>query len=374
MSKNISSKMSQMSVSGIRQVFELSQKLKNPLNLSIGKPDFSIPENIKKVAQKAIQENKNDYSLTFGLPELRQAVAKKLRQKNKIKQATAQNTIITSAVSGGLTVVLPTLINPGDEVILFDPYFVGYKQLILLFNGIPKIVPKNDDFSLNIQALRQAITSKTKVIIINTPENPTGHIWNKKELQQLASLAEKHNIPVIADEIYEDFIYDNHRHISLSSIYKNTITLGGFSKSHAMTGWRIGWLNAPTEIIQEIMKVQQYTFVCPPTPFQYAGLEALRTDISPFVDRYEKRAKLIYQGLQKRYSLTSPQGAFYFFIKYPYNPQKFIQDCLAHNLLLIPGEVFSEKNTHFRLSFVAPQSDLKQAIKILNNLAVSLSV
>jgi aspartate aminotransferase/aminotransferase len=122
------------------------------------------------------------------------------------------------------------------------------------------------------------------------------------------------------------------------------------------------------------MKVQQYTFVCPPTPFQYAGLEALRTDISPFVDRYEKRAKLIYQGLQKQYSLTSPQGAFYFFIKYPYNPQKFIQDCLAHNLLLIPGEVFSEKNTHFRLSFVAPQSDLKQAIKILNNLAVSLSV
>jgi aspartate aminotransferase/aminotransferase len=363
-----------MSVSGIRQVFELSQKLKNPLNLSIGKPDFPIPENIKKVAQKAIQENKNDYSLTFGLPELRQAVAKKLRQKNKIKQATAQNTIITSAVSGGLTVVLPTLINPGDEVILFDPYFVGYKQLILLFNGIPKIVPKNDDFSLNIQALRQAITSKTKVIIINTPENPTGHIWNKKELQQLASLAKKHNIPVIADEIYEDFIYDNHRHISLSSIYKNTITLGGFSKSHAMTGWRIGWLNAPTEIIQEIMKVQQYTFVCPPTPFQYAGLEALRTDISPFVDRYEKRAKLIYQGLQKRYSLTSPQGAFYFFIKYPYNPQKFIQDCLAHNLLLIPGEVFSEKNTHFRLSFVAPQSDLKQAIKILNNLAVPLSI
>jgi aspartate aminotransferase/aminotransferase len=359
-----------MSVSGIRKAFELSQKLENPINLSIGKPDFPTPKKLKKAAQKAIAEDKNDYSLTFGILALRKIVAEKLSKTNDIP-ATEKNTIITSAVSGGMSVVLPTLIDPGDEVIIFDPYFVSYKQLILLFSGVPVIVSKNEDFSVNIKALENVITNKTKVIIVNTPENPSGHVWSREELQQVADIAKKHNITIIADEIYEDFVYNKERpHTSMASIYKNTVTVGGFSKAYATTGWRVGWLHASDKIISEVMKVQQYTFVCAPTPLQYACLEAFDCDISNHISEYKTRGKILYKGLKDKYKITQLQGAFYFLLEYPYNPEKFIQDCLDKNLLIIPGEVFSEKNTHFRLSLVAPQADLHKAIKILNDLAM----
>ncbi len=365
-----SKRIKKMSVSGIRKAFELTQNLKNPINLSIGKPDFPIPQKIKKDACKAIRENKNDYSLTFGIPELRKKVADKLIEKNKISWATEENTIITSAVSGGLTVVLPALIDPGDEVVIFDPYFVAYKQLVLLYSGVPVIVPKNDDFSVDIDWLKRAVTNKTKVIIINTPENPTGHIWSESELRQVVNVAQKHNITIIADEIYEDFIYDEtKKHISIASLYKKVITLGGFSKSHAMTGWRIGYLQAPDEIIEQIMKVQQYTFVCAPTPFQYASLKAFECDISRYVREYKIRGEMLYKGLKDKYQITKPQGAFYFFVKYPYDPDRFIKDCLQNNLLIISGDTFSEKNTHFRISFVVPRKDIQKAIEILSKLA-----
>ena len=359
-----------MSVSGIRKAFEMAQNIKDPIDLSIGQPDFPVPEKIKKHAIKAIQEDKNGYTPTFGLMELRTAIAEKLQKNNKIKNANPENTIITSAVSGGISVVLPTIIDPGDEVIIFDPYFVSYKQQVLLYSGKPVIVRKNEDFSFNIDNLRKAITDKTKAIILNTPENPTGYVWKKEELKELAKVAEENNLTIISDEIYEDFIYDKNRpHISIASFYENTVTLGGFSKSHAVTGWRVGWLQAPPEIIQEIMKVQQYTFVCAPTPFQHACLTALDCDISQYVNNYKERGEMLYNGLKEKYSITRPQGAFYFFIKYPYNPEKFIADCLKHNLLIIPGNVFSEENTHFRLSFATSKQNIQKATKILNKLA-----
>jgi len=376
-----------MNISGIRKAFELAQKLKEPINLSIGQPDFSTPEKIKQSAQQAITENKNSYSLTFGIPKLRQKVAEKLRKENKIEWATQDNTIITSAVSGGLSVVLPTLIDPGDEVIIFDPYFIAYKQLVLLFNGVPIFVPKKEDFSVDFEILEKSITPKTKVIIINTPENPTGYVWSRAELERLAKIAQKHNLIIISDEIYEKFTYDKQRpHISIGSIYPRTVTLGGFSKSHAMTGWRVGWLQAPDEIIGEVMKVQQFTFVCAPTPFQYASLEIfndkigprkeqtnkqiIEEEISKHIKEYKKRSEILYQGLKEKYQPTiKPSGAFYLFLKYPYQPEKFIKDCLDHNLLVIPGNTFSEQNTHFRLSFATPPNNLKKAVKILNRLA-----
>ena len=358
-----------MNISEIRKVFELAQSLDNPIDLSIGEPDFAVPEQIKREAQMAIKNNQNDYSLTVGIMELREKVAEKLRKKNKIKKATANNTIITSAVSGGLSVALPAIINPGDEVIIFDPYFVGYKQLILLYNGIPKIVPKNDNFSLNIEWLEKAISEKTKAIIINSPENPTGYVWSKSELKAVARIAKQNNLVIIADEIYEDFIYDKKRpHISMGAIYERTVTLGGFSKSYAMTGWRVGYLQAPDDLMAEIIKVQQFTFVCAPTPFQHAALKTFEVDISKFIQRYKKRRNLIFAGLKGRYDLAQSQGAFYFFIEYPFNGKKFIQKCLSNNLLVVPGKAFSEQDTHFRISFASGDKYLEKAVKILNEI------
>jgi aspartate aminotransferase/aminotransferase len=365
---NLSKRTEKMSVSGIRRVFELSQGMENPIDLSIGKPDFSIPKNIKERAKLAIDENQNTYSLTVGIPELRQAVVEKLRTKNNIK-AQENEVIITSAVSGGMSVALPTLIDAGDEVIIFDPYFVAYKQLVLLFNGVPIIVPKNDDFSPNFQTLEEAISSKTKAIILNTPENPTGYVWTKSELEKLTELAQKYNLTIIADEIYEDFIYSDDRpHISIASIYDKVITVNGFSKSHSMTGWRVGYLHAPVEIIAQIIKVQQYTFVCAPTPFQYAALETFSTDISNFVIDYRERRDILFSGLSKKYEIQPSLGAFYFFVKYPYSAEKFLKNCLAKNLLIVPGNVFSEKNDYFRISFATSMENIQRAVKVFQEI------
>ncbi|MDX9913035.1 MAG: pyridoxal phosphate-dependent aminotransferase [Candidatus Moranbacteria bacterium] len=366
----ISKRVQKMNISGIRKVFELGKQIKNPIDLSIGQPDFLVPDNVKKAACRAILADKNRYSLTQGIDELRDAVVKKIIKKNKIK-ITKENVLITSAVSGGLSVALPAIIDHGDEVIVFDPGFVGYKQLILLFGGVPVMVEKNDDFSINFDYLKKAITSKTRAIIFNTPENPTGYVAKEEEIKELVKIAKKYKLIIIADEIYEDFIYGP-KHISIGAFYKNTITLNGFSKSQAITGWRIGYLCAPKRIIQEIIKVQQFTFVCAPTPLQVAACEALKTDISSFVKDYRKKRDMIYHGLQDCYEIVKPEGAFYFFIKYPQDSKIFMKKCLAHKLLVVPGDSFSAKNTHFRISFAASDKNIQKAVEILRKIYFSI--
>ncbi len=362
-----SKRVRKMNASGIRKVFELGKSLEGPIDLSIGAPDFAVPENIKKAAVKAIKTNKNSYSLTQGIPELRAAVIKRLKDKNGIR-ANDENIIITSAVSGGLNLALPSLIDPGDEVIIFDPSFPGYKQQILLFGGVPVSVSKSKDFSIDFSKLEKAVTKKTKAIIFNTPENPTGYVAKMSEIKKLAALAKKYKLTIISDEIYEDFVYDE-THISIGKFYKNTVTLLGFSKSHAMTGWRVGYLCAPKELAEEMKKVQQFTYVCAPAPFQYAAIEAFKTDVSKNIESYEKKRDLVYVGLKDHYDIQKSAGAFYFFIRYPYAADKFMQNCLKHKILLVPGAVFSRRDTHFRLSFATSDAKLKKAVKILREIS-----
>ena len=364
-----SKRVRKMNASGIRKVFELGKSLEDPIDLSIGAPDFAVSENIKKAAVKAIKTNKNSYSLTQGIPELRAAVIKKLKDKNGIR-ANDENIIITSAVSGGLNLALPSLIDSGDEVIIFDPSFPGYRQQILLFSGVPVRVSKSKDFSIDFSKLEKSVTKKTKAIIFNTPENPTGYVAKMSEIKKLAALAKKYKLTIISDEIYEDFVYDE-THISIGKFYKNTVTLGGFSKSHAMTGWRVGYLCAPKELAEEMKKVQQFTYVCAPAPFQYAAIEALKTDVSKNIAAYHKKRDLVYAGLNDYYEMEKSAGAFYFFIKYPFSSEKFQKECLKHNLLIVPGDVFSRRNTHFRLSFATSDKNLEKAVEILRNIVKS---
>jgi len=366
MTDKISNRVQNMDASGIRKVFELASKVDNPINLSIGQPDFEVPKDLRDFAKQAIDNRKNSYTPTTGILPLREAIVDKLKTKNKIN-TTVDNILITGAVSGAISLALPVLLDQGEEVIIFDPYFVGYKQLVLLYGGKPIFVKKNDDFSINFDILEKAITNKTRVIMINTPENPTGYVYTREEIEKLAELAKKHDIYIITDEIYEDFIYEK-EHISIGNIYEKTILVNGFSKSHAMTGWRVGYMMAPVEIINQCAKVQQFTFVCAPTPFQYASIEALSYEIDGYVDDYRKRRDIIYEGLKDKYDIVKCDGAFYFYIKYPYEGDKFIEDCLNKKLLLVPGSSFSEENTHFRLSFVNSEEKLKKAVKILNDL------
>lgn len=359
----ISKRVEKMDVSGIRKVFEQAQCLNNPIDLSIGQPDFCVPQSIKDAAIAAITTDQNRYSLTQGIDVLRDAVVEKLRKKNQIA-ALRENIIITSAVSGGLSVVLPCLIDVGDEVIIFDPSFVGYKQLIMLYGGVPVLVQKNDDFSINFEKLTKAITSKTRAIIFNTPENPTGHVSSQEEIEKLVHCARMHDLYIVSDEIYEDFVYDGVHH-SVGALYDKTITLGGFSKSHAMMGWRVGYMCAPRALIDALIKVQQYTFVCAPVPMQYGALSALQTDVSLHVDAYKIKRDMLYDGLCDLYDMVRADGAFYFFVTYPCDPLEFMERCRMYNVLIVPGNVFSARDTHFRISFAVSDAMIVRAVTAL---------
>jgi len=362
----INKRVKAMNVSGVRKMFEMASKMKDPIDLSLGLPDFDVPSEVKKGAIEAIKKGLNRYTPTTGIKELKQEVLKKLREKNNI-DVNENKLIITSAGSGALSIIFTTIINEGDEIIINEPYFVSYRELIIQNGGIPVYVKTKKDFSLDLNELKNKITNKTKAIVINSPNNPTGQVYDEKELKQLVILAKKNNVLIISDEIYEDFCYEK-KHFSVASIYPNTVTINGFSKSHAMTGWRVGYCVGPEEIIQEAVKVQQFNFVCAPTPFQHAAIRALNCKIDDYVKKYKIKRDLIFNGLKKKYNIVKPEGAFYAFIEYPYGPEDFVNECLKNNLLIVPGSAFSRNNTHFRISFANKDKELEKAVKILNEI------
>jgi len=366
MNNAIAERMSLIDSSGIRKVFALAAKLKNPVNLSIGQPHFDVPEEIKKAAVQAIQKGLNKYTLTQGIPELRG----KIKVQQKKKNIELEETMITSGVSGGLMLAFMCLINPGDEVIVFDPYFVMYKHLIRVIGGIPVFVDTYPSFNIPVDKVEQAISKKTKIIILNSPCNPTGAVYSKDQLKNLADIAAKHNILIISDEIYNKFVYEEDS-VSIAEIYKNTLVLNGFSKTYAMTGWRLGWAGGPKWLLDEMIKLQQYTFVCAPSIVQYAALEALEYNPSHLIDSYKEKRDLMYDGLKDYFEILKPEGAFYIFVRVPHglNDEKFVAKAIENNLLIIPGSVFSEKSTHFRLCYAAKNNVLYRGIEILQNLS-----
>lgn len=366
-SMKISHRVRSMDASGIREVFAMAHSVHDPIDCSIGQPHFSVPRSIKDAACDAITADHSRYTPTNGIERLRERIATVLRDINNIN-AHKDSIIITTAVSGGLSVILPCIIDHGDEVIIFDPSFVGYKQVILLYGGTPVRVVKNDDFSINFSALQSAITQRTRAIIFNTPENPTGYVSTQEEIAMLAKIAQEHGLLVISDEIYQDFVYEGMHH-SIGALYDQTVTVGGFSKSHAMTGWRIGYMHVPDALIDSAIKVQQYTFVCAPTPLQYAALEAIDTPIDQYVQLYREKRDKLYDGIKDLYHVVRSSGAFYFYVTYPYDPQEFLNACIAHDLLIVPGSVFSDHNTHFRISYAVDDAVLDRAIRVLRAIA-----
>jgi len=352
--------------SGIRKVFDLARSMKNPINLSIGQPDFDVPENVKRAAIENIMAGRNRYTVTQGIPELHEGVREHLKRTRGVD---AQNILITSGMSGGLVLAFLVLVDEGDEVAIPDPYFVMYKHLTNLVGGRPRFIDTYPDFRLRKEALRAAITSRTKVLVLNSPCNPTGITYTREELEGVAEVAREHDLLVLSDEIYDCFCYlDNCP--SMASIYPKTLLMGGFSKSHAMTGWRLGYATGPAEIIAEMTKLQQYSFVCAPSFAQYAGVTALEYPLDGACEAYKAKRDLIYNGLKDNFDVQKPEGAFYIFPKAPWGTdQEFVAEAIKNNVLIIPGSVFSERATHFRISYAAPDDTLKQGIDVLNRLA-----
>jgi len=369
MEKILADRTRQIDASGIRKVFALAEKLKDPINFSIGQPDFDVPDELKEEAIKAIKAGQNKYSQTAGEWALREKIAE--RVKSEIGWARPR-VLVTSGISGGLLLAFMALVNPGDEVIIPDPYFVMYKHLVNMLGGRCVFVDSYPSFQLPLEKIRKAVTDKTKLIIVNSPSNPTGIVYSEEQIKAVAEIAAEKKIIVLSDEIYDKFCYEG-KCTSIARYYDRVIVLGGFSKSYAMSGWRLGYAAASEalkDVIEEMTKIQQYTFVCAPSPFQKAAIAALDYDVSSFVTAYQKKRDLIYAGLRDKFELVRPRGAFYAFVKSPTKTAtEFVEKAIANNVLIIPGNVFSEKDTHFRISYTTSDEKIKEGIEILRRLA-----
>jgi aspartate aminotransferase/aminotransferase len=364
----IAERMSRIDASGIRKVFDLAAKMENPVNLSIGQPEFDVPGPVKEAAKQAIDDGFNKYTLTQGISELRQTVRESLIADGRLAGHEAYDIMISSGTSGGLFLGLFALLNPGDEVLVADPYFVMYKHFVNLLDGVPVFVDTYPDFTLTAERVERYMTPKTKILIVNSPANPTGKVFADSTMKELAALCNEHGIFVLSDEIYSNFSYDR-PHSTIFPHIENGLLLDGFSKSHGMTGWRVGYAVGPQNLIHHMNKLQQYTFVCSPSIAQKAAVIALQHDMSDVVELYKQKRDIIYSGLKDTFELTQPGGAFYAFPKAPGGSgTAFVEKAIANNLLVIPGTVFSETDTHFRISFAAENALLEKGIEILNTL------
>jgi aspartate aminotransferase/aminotransferase len=362
----LADRMNVIDSSGIRKVFALAATMKDPVNLSIGQPDYDVPEMFKEKAIDAINNGYNSYTQTGGLNELRDLIKKELY---KTKKRDFEDVFVTSGVSGGILLAILALVNPGDEVLITDPYFVMYKHLVNLVGGVPKFINTYPDFHLRADEIEKLITKKTKLILLNSPNNPTGVVYSEDELKITAEIAKKHGLIIISDEIYDSFVYDK-KFASISTYYEKTLLLGGFSKNLAMTGWRAGYAAGPKEIIDAMITLQQYTFVCAPSMVQYACLHAYKHPMDAAIAEYTKKRDAIYNALvSSGFEVEKPLGAFYIFPKVKWGTdEEFVKKAIENKLLIIPGSVFSEKHTHFRISFAASLETIDKGAKILSTL------
>ena len=362
----IADRMSRIEASGIRKIFELARDLKDPINLSIGQPHFPVPEPIKQAAKDAIDRGDNGYTVTQGITSLREEIQKKVSQ---FLPGQDRPVLITAGTSGALMLAMCTAVNPGDEVILFDPYFVAYPHLVTLAGGTSVIVDTYPNFDIDVNRVRDAVTPRTKVVLFSNPSNPTGRVQSAQILKDLADLCREKNILLISDEIYRSFWYEGDFR-SAAEFNPDTLVIDGFGKSYGITGWRLGFAHGPKPFIEEMAKLQQFTFVCAPSVVQHAGIAALHTDISPIVADYKAKRDRMCAELGEYYEIARPGGAFYVFPKAPGGKgTEFVQEAIRNNLLIIPGVAFSARDTHFRISYAASDAMLDRGIEALKKLA-----
>lgn len=358
--------------SGIRKVFDLAANMSDPINLSIGQPDFPVPDAIKEAAVDAIHNDHNGYSLTQGIPPLREALQARIDAQYGHDD---RSVLVTSGTSGALVLAMLALVDPGDEVICFDPYFVMYPALVGMAGGKCVLIDTYPDFRIDVEKVAAAITPRTKLILLNSPANPTGVVATEDEIKSLADLAKQKKIALLSDEIYRDFCYD--AELASPATYNDqTLVVDGFSKSYGVTGWRLGWIHGPSAIIDKLTMMQQYTFVCAPHPLQHAALAALETDISQHVADYATRRDLIVTGLRDAgYQVANTDGAFYVFPKVPDGAgtaTEFVTRAIENQLLIIPGNIFSSHDSHFRISYAASTETIERGLEVLRRLSPSI--
>jgi aspartate aminotransferase/aminotransferase len=361
--------------SDFRDAIKKQSKLVNPIDLSIGIPEELTPEHVKAAAIRAINEDKTVYTPANGIPELRAALAEKLQNENGIPADGDNVTIVPGLTTGQLLVYLAVL-DPGDEIIVFDPYYPPYPHLASMVGAHVVYVSTLPTFQPDLPALEASITNRTKVIVVNSPNNPTGAVYSEHTLRKIASIAAQHNILIISDEIYEHFVYDG-KHFSVGSIYPNTITMNGFSKEHAMTGWRIGYITGPTEIIDAINELQQYVVMSSSSIAQHAALAALHDRPKDLIERYKHKRNLVRSLLlSMNYEMHGADGAFYAFVKAPgdLTDVEFVNRASDHGIILVPGRAFSRLHGFVRISYGTDLHTLERGLEALRNLSLEIQI
>jgi len=379
----ITDRLRAMDASGIRRVFDLAAKLKDPVNLSIGQPDFDVPQPVKDAAIQAINDGHNRYTVTQGVAALQSAVRAHINAElPNWASDDDYGTLVLSGVSGGLLLALMTCVGPGDEVLIPDPYFVMYKHLVTLSGAKAVYVDTYPDFQLTPERLEPHINERTKMLLFNTPSNPTGVVANEQTCRDVVELADKHGLLVLSDEIYDEFCYEKierpagsgaNRCPTPALFSKNLLLMRGYSKTYGMTGWRLAYVAGPKPIVEQMTKLQQYSFVCAPSMVQQAGVVALNTDMSEHIEAYRRKRDMVVDRLSGTYELTKPSGAFYAFPKVPEHlgltGTQFVEKAVERGLLVIPGSVFSNRDTHLRLSYACDENMLSTGLDMLLELA-----
>ena len=374
--RRFSKKVDSISASGIRRFFELIANMDGCISLGVGEPDFITPERYIRSAFDSAMAGETHYTSNYGIPALREAVANHLQRLYGVRYDPQREIIITIGVSEALLLATHALLDPGDEVLSPDPYYVAYQPCTTLAGGVFVPVPTQaeNEFRVTAADIEERITPRTKAILLGYPANPTGAQMTREDLQEIAELAVKHDLIVIADEIYDRLSYgiEHTCFASLPGMKERTILLGGFSKAYAMTGWRVGWLCAPSDVLEAMMKIHQYIIMSAPTPSQYAALEAITNgeeDVRRFVAEFDRRRRLMVKGLREvGLVLNEPQGAFYVF---PSIRSTGMEDFeFAERLLdeekvaVIPGSAFGECGRgHVRMCYASPYNLLEEALE-----------
>ncbi len=362
--------------SGIRKFFDIAATMENVISLGVGEPDFQTPWAIRRAAITALEKGKTVYTANAGLMELRKAICGYVKRKINVEYDPAKELIVTVGGSEAIDLGIRALLNPGDEVLIVEPCFVCYAPIVSLTGGVPVIIETKaeEGFKLTAEALKEKITDRTKLLILPFPNNPTGAVMTREELEPIAEVLRGTDIMVLSDEIYAELTYEG-RHVSIAELdgmKERTLLVNGFSKAFAMTGWRLGYLAGPEPVIKQMLKIHQYAIMCSPTVSQYAAVEAMNNcegEVVKMVNEYNIRRRWLVQALNE-IGLTcfEPKGAFYVFpsIKSTgMSSQKFCEELLyKHNVAVVPGDAFGDCGEgHIRISYAYSLKHLMEAVE-----------
>ncbi|MDQ3855565.1 MAG: aminotransferase class I/II-fold pyridoxal phosphate-dependent enzyme [Chloroflexota bacterium] len=378
----LNDRVTQIPASGIRRFFDMISGLEGVISLGVGEPDFTTPEPLREAAIRSIQEGRTSYTSNYGTLELREALSAHLRHLYGVHYEPQGEMLITVGVSEALDITCRSVLGPGDEMLVPDPSYVAYLPAVVLTGATPVLVPTSvhTEFAPTADDLEQRVTPRTKAILLGYPNNPTGAVIPRDELLRIAQVAERHDLLVVADEIYDRLTYgvEHTCFATLPGMRERTVLLGGFSKDYAMTGWRVGYACAPAELLEAMMKVHQYVIMCAPTAAQAAALEALRSG-EPYVlemlAEYDRRRRMIVDGLNSTGLPTfEPRGAFYAFPDVRptgLTSDQFVEALLKEEkVVAVPGNVFGPSGDGYaRMCYANSMENLEEALERIDRFA-----